>query len=272
MAEISYVTIDHFTIAYRIENPAQQETIFFIHGNSFSSRSWYNQIKSEALAGYRLIAIDLPNHGNSQAIATTKFSLEVMAAIVGSAISKLAQDKPFIICAISLGTNIVAELLDESIKPKGLLFAGPCIMGEGFEMSKLANQSADLKALFTDEVPADKVVAYFDIASCSQNEEDKAIFVEDFFSVKNNFRSLLFGVLTAGLLQDEIKLVAQKGCPVCIVYGEDEKIINIGYLKDAPINLWNKSIYTIPSAGHIVNMDAPVAFNELLVGFALEIF
>ncbi|MBC7422701.1 MAG: alpha/beta hydrolase [Ferruginibacter sp.] len=272
MAEISYVNIDDFTVAYRVENPAQEKTIFFIHGNSCSSRSWNNQIKNEALSGYRLIALDLPDHGNSQAIDPTKFSVEVMAAIVGSAIRKLCQDKPFIICAISLGTNIVAELLDESIKPKGLLFAGPCIMGEGFEMTKLANQSADLKALFTDEVPEDKVIAYFDIASFSQNEEDKKIFVEDFFSVKNNFRPLLFGVLTAGLLQDEIKLVTQKGCPVCIVYGEDDKIINTGYLKDAPINLWNKTIYTIPSAGHFVNIDAPAAFNKLLAGFALDMF
>ncbi|MBC7510499.1 MAG: alpha/beta hydrolase, partial [Ferruginibacter sp.] len=244
----------------------------FIHGNSCSSRSWYNQIKSEALSGYRLIAIDLPNHGNSQAIDIAKFSMEVMAAIVGSAIRKLAKYKPFIICAISLGTNIIAELLDESIKPKGLLFAGPCIMGEGFEMSRLANQSADLKALFTDEVPEDKVVDYFNIASFSQNEKEKNLFVEDFFSVKNNFRSLLFGVLTDGLFQDEIKLVAQKGCPVCVVYGEDDKIINTGYLKDAAINLWNKTTYTIPSAGHLVNIDAPVAFNELLAAFALNIF
>ncbi|MBC7509268.1 MAG: alpha/beta hydrolase [Ferruginibacter sp.] len=272
MAEISYSNIDHFTVAYRIENPAQEETIFFIHGNSCSSRSWYNQIKSEALSGYRLIAIDLPNHGNSQAIDPSKFSLEVMAAIVGSAIRKLAQDKPFIICALSLGTNIIAELLDGSITPKGLLFAGTCIMGEGFEMAKLVNKSANLEALFTDEVSEDKVVDYFNIASCSKNEQDKAIIAEDFFAVKNNFRPLLYGVLTAGLFKDEVKLVAQKGCPVCIVYGEEEKIINTGYLKDAPINLWNKTIYTIPSAGHFVNIDAPAAFNELLAGFALDMF
>ena len=244
MANISYVNIEGFKLAYRIENPAQNKTIFFIHGNSCSSRSWYNQIKSEALCGYRLIAIDLPNHGNSQAIDPSKFNLEVMAAIIGSAIRKLAQDKPFIICAFSLGTNIIAELLDGSITPKGLLFAGTCIMGEGFEMAKLVNKNANLEALFTDEVSEDKVVDYFDIASFAHNEEDKAIILEDFFSVKNNFRPLLYGLLTNGHIKDEVALVANKGCPVCIVYGEEEKIINTGYLNDAPINLWNKKIYT----------------------------
>jgi len=55
------------------------------------------------------------------------------------------------------------------------------------------------------------------------------------------------------------------------VFGEDEKLVNIHYLNDAPINLWNNTIYKIPLASHLVNIDAPEAFNELIAAYAKDI-
>ena len=49
-------------------------------------------------------------------------------------------------------------------------------------------------------------------------------------------------------------------------------VVNIDHLNDALINLWNKTIYKIPGAGHLVNIDAPKAFNELLAAFAKDLF
>ena len=54
-------------ISYIEQNPDCKNIIFFIHGNSISSTTWMKQLSSELLSKYRLIAIDLPAHGDSEA-------------------------------------------------------------------------------------------------------------------------------------------------------------------------------------------------------------
>ncbi|MEO7489093.1 MAG: alpha/beta hydrolase, partial [Ferruginibacter sp.] len=71
---------------------------------------------------------------------------------------------------------------------------------------------------------------------------------------------------------DEVAILQRATCPVCIVFGEAEKVVNTSYLDDAPINVWNNKVYKIAGASHLVNIDAPMAFNELLAAFAKDIF
>ncbi len=61
------LTIKGIRIACIEQNPDCKNTIFFIHGNSLSSASWMKQFNNEILSKYRLIAFDLPAHGDSAA-------------------------------------------------------------------------------------------------------------------------------------------------------------------------------------------------------------
>ena len=62
-----YTTAKGIRIAYLEKNPEAKNTIFFIHGNSLSANSWTKQFQSELLTSYRLVAFDLPAHGDSDA-------------------------------------------------------------------------------------------------------------------------------------------------------------------------------------------------------------
>jgi pimeloyl-ACP methyl ester carboxylesterase len=66
--ETGTLKVNDVEIAYNIINPATVNAIFFIHGNSGSSTAWRKQVQSPLLNTYRLITIDLPNHGNSSAL------------------------------------------------------------------------------------------------------------------------------------------------------------------------------------------------------------
>ena len=80
------LTATGIDLAYYITHPKKENTIFFIHGNSSSSNNWRKQVESNLLADYRLITIDLPNHGNSSAINETgDFSLQGIATIIAAA-------------------------------------------------------------------------------------------------------------------------------------------------------------------------------------------
>ena len=96
--EISNLLINDLQIAYDITNPARENTIFFIHGNLSSSATWRKQVSSPLLANYRLVTIDLPNHGCSSALdANGDFSLSGLAKIISAAVSQLSDGKAYII-------------------------------------------------------------------------------------------------------------------------------------------------------------------------------
>lgn len=268
-----FINVNDLTIACSINNPDQVNTIFFIHGNSGSSNVWRKQVESDLFHDYRLITMDLPNHGNSSAIkADGDFSLPAIAKIMSTAILQLSADNPFIICSSSLGTNIVAEMLTDAVQPKGLLMAGPCLVGKGFEMDKMILPAADVTAVFAENLPDNVVQQYAGETSISTEPKDKELFLADYYAVKGNFRSSLYATIAAGVYSDEIELLQKINIPVCVVFGKGEKVVNTDYLDNAPINLWNREIYKIPGASHLVNIDAAESFNELLAKFSKAIF
>ncbi len=263
--------VNNLQIAYCITNAQQENTIFFIHGNSSSSNAWRKQITSPLLADYRMITIDLPNHGKSSALdAGGDFSLPALAKIVAAAIDKLSNDQPYIICSVSLATNIVAEMSVNENEPKGLLFAGSCIVGEGYEMDKMMLPGIDPTAIFSDNAAEEGVIKYATTTSISTDTADLDYFLKDYRAVQGNFRSSLYATIAAGNYRNQVQLIQKRNCPVCIVFGKEESIVNTDYLNEAPFNFWNQTIYKIEGAGHLVNIDASEAFNEILAAFAKE--
>ena len=176
------------------------------------------------------------------------------------------------ICSISLGANIVAEIPVGETEPAGYFLAGPCIIGEGFKMDKMMLPDIDPTAIFSDNASKEDVIKYATATSLSTDITDLNYFLKDYHTVQGSFRSSLYATIAAGNYNNQIRLIQLRSCPVCIVFGQYEKIVNIHYLDDAAINLWNKIIYKIPEARHLVNIDAPDAFNKILAAFAKDRF
>ena len=268
-----FLTVKNIRLSVTELHPEQSPTIFFIHGNSTSSRAWDKQVTDPRFLPYRLVTIDLPAHGDSGVSAdpASDYSLPGLGAILAEAVKRIAKG-PYIICAVSLGSNIATEMIPHGIAPAGIFHAGSCVMGEGVGLDKVALPGADNSALFLDEVPAEAIIAYGRRASLSDVPYDVESFVEDFQLVKGAFRSNFFGSLMAGQISDEIKLVSSVSFPQAWVFGADEKVVDPHYLDDVPVPKWRGRSFLIPGASHLVNTDTPDAFNDLLWEFAGEVF
>ncbi len=267
------IPVGDIRLAFYEYHRERENSIFFIHGNSTSSNYWRKQVSSHLLNNFRLVCIDLPNHGNSSTLQQSdKYSLPLIADTLVPAIKQLAGNKPYIICGSSLGCNIVAEMLTNDLPIKGLVMAGPCIIGEGYGLDRLVLPGADASAVFAENIPHEMIEKYAAEASLSTDRDDRKIFLADYYKVKGNFRSALYASIAAGNYNDEVKQLQNSGVPIAIIFGADEKILNIKYLNDAPLNLWKQIIHTIPGASHLVNIDAPEDFNELLASFAKDVF
>jgi pimeloyl-ACP methyl ester carboxylesterase len=268
----SSITLRNIQLAYYEINSEAEQTIFFIHGNSISKRSWRKQYNSETLANYRMVAIDLPAHGDSDALQEPEYSLPALAKIMCEVVQQLADNKPYLLAGISLSTNIVAEMLSYNVQPKGLVLAAPCMLGKDYTIEKLAKPNTHVSVVFTDEPDENDVYRYCKETSLSKDGEDITIFMEDFKAVKNPFRSLLAQSIASSDYSDEIAILKEKNIPSLLVFGKEEMVVYTDYLDNAMLPLWNNTIYKMEGAGHLVNIDQPVAFNELLSEFAQAVF
>jgi len=270
--EKSFIKVNGVQLAYIEKNPEAAKTIFFIHGNSVSKRSWRKQYNSPVLSDCRMIAIDLPSHGDSNEGDESFYTLKGLAEMMSNAVEQLAENKPYILAGISLSTNIIAEMLAFDVKPTGLVLAGPCIVGKDYEVSKFIKPNTHVGVVFIDHSDENDILSYAHETSASRDPDDVKIFMEDFKNVKGNFRSLLAKSITAGEYSDEIELLQQKNIPLLLVFGKDELIVDANYLDNAVLPIWNKTIYKIDDASHFVNIDNPEEFNALLKRFAEGVF
>jgi len=270
----SFIQVKGIEIAYLEKNRNAGKIIFFIHGNSISKRSWRKQYNSELFSSYHLIALDLPGHGHSGKADNPgqTYDLISLASIMSEAVEQLHNSKPYLLAGLSLSTNIITEMLAFSTRASGLVLAGACIVGKNYPLESFVKPGTHVGVVFTNDAPSDEVLLYAGETSLTTNQEDIDIFLEDYNATDKTFRGALAASVAAEKYSDEVELLQQSNIKSLVVFGKDEKIVEPGYLDTAPINLWKNSVFKIEGAGHLVNIDQPEAFNELLKNFADEVF
>lgn len=270
--ENSFIVVNDIELHYIEKNPMASKTIFFIHGNSCSSNAWRKQWNEPLFADYRLIAFDLPSHGKSGAIKSADCSLPGIGRLLSHAVRQLSINKPFILTGVSLATNIIAEMLAFTIKPSGIVLAGPCIVGRDFTLEKMVKPGTHVGVVFRDDALAEEVEAYAKESSLSDAKDDIEWFKQDYATVAKPFRSLLAQSIFNNQMSDQVELLQKSNLPLLMIFGKDEKVIDPDYLDKAPLHLWQNKIFKIMGASHLVNNDQPYAFNRLLKQFMEDVF
>jgi len=270
-----FILVEGIRIAYLEENDHPgHNTIFFVHGNSVSSRTWRKQFADPSFRDYRLVSIDLPSHGDSGAAANPyqACTLPQLGLIMAKTLQLLTNGHPYMLAGVSLSTNIAAEMLAFDIDPKGLVLAGPSIIGTGIPVENIIKPGTHVNVVFTDEPDLGDVKSYAGETSLSGEEDDLRVFMEDFQAVQSPFRSALAQSIGNKDYGDEIALLRQKSIPLLVVFGKDEKVIENSYLDEVLLPLWGEQIFKIPGASHLVHIDQPEAFNKLVKDFAEDCF
>ena len=272
--EGKYINARSVNIFYLEKNPEGRHCIFFLHGNSSSHNTWKFQFESPILSQYRLVAFDLPAHGYSDAAShiTDGYSLPGMASLMAGAILQLSGSNPYLLVGVSLGTNIIAEMMLLNIKPAGILFAGPSIFNAGYLTGRMAIPGTKIAVFFQDDLSEEDIQDMEELAYNFRSEEKTKVFHREIGQVKSRFRSSLLQTVTDGKYKDEIESIRTSGLPVCIIVGEDDQAYFSDYLDGAGLPAWNNEIIKIKGAGHWVHLDEPEKFTRLLSDYAEDIF
>jgi pimeloyl-ACP methyl ester carboxylesterase len=267
------LTIEGIILSYVEKNETARQIIFFIHGNSSSSRLWKKQLNSEVFDHFRLIAIDLPAHGLSSGSNNPweDYSPTGTARIMALAIQQLAHADPYILVGFSYGTNLIAEMLAFGVQPKGMVMMGACVIGKGYSLDKVFMPTEMPSVFLKDKADRVLVEQFLKQSLHTNDEEALADLTDDYFTVKHPFRAALMQGIADGKVLDETGILSRQHIPICFIFGEAENIVRINYLDNSGIPVWRK-IFKLPDAGHWANLDSPEQFNQLVAEYALEMF
>lgn len=188
------------------------------------------------------------------------------------AVKQIARDDPYILSGVSLGTNIIAEMIAHTISPKGLLLVGPCIIGKNHTFDKFVKPGTILGVSFIDEPGDEDISALIDLALNKRDVEETEVILDHFKAEMDDFRSNVGQSVADGFYSDEIALLIENKLPVLVIFGADEKVVYPDHLNDAQLPLWRNEIIKLKGAGHLVRLDEPQLFTNLLSDFAADIF
>ncbi|HYM94701.1 MAG TPA: alpha/beta hydrolase [Chitinophagaceae bacterium] len=269
---MKFIETTQIQLAYLEKNTQSDKTVFFIHGNSGSSRTWRKQFSSELFNDYRLIAFDLPGCGQSVIENNSAWDYSPIATgrIIAEAVKKLSGDNSYCLIGFSYGSNIVAEALNYKLIPKGISLLASCVIGDDIGLDKIFVPGDNI--FFHDEAKEQEVSDFFSNSLISAGEDDTRINTEDFFLAKPPFRSALIQSVMNGKVSNEIALIKEQKMPVQVLFGSEDKLLQINYLDRTPFKIWNEKVYKLSETGHYVQSDQPEPCNRLLAEYLKETF
>jgi len=271
--ERKFIVAEGITLSYLDNNKIDTPAIIFMHGNSQSTSAWLPQLEDELLNQYRLLAFDMPSHGFSGISINPyeDYTLSGLGKIMAAAIKQLQIDQ-YLLGGLSLGTNIVIEMLPY-LTPKGIFLVSSSILGLECPLEKIMLNTIDAGCLFSDTNDVDGFKnLLMNVFAHSHSNKIADLFLQDYQNVKPPFRSLLLKSVVEGTYTDGIEAIKKIGLPLFVAFGKNESIVDPFYLHNISFNKWRNEVFVIPDANHFLNIDQPAVFNLLLFEYATDIY
>jgi len=265
-----YINIEGYQICYA-EQGVGTVAILFIHGNSMSKSNFSGQFKSSALQGYRLLAIDLPGHGNSSMVNSQSYFVQSLLNIIHGFIEQKGLKK-IVLCGHSLGGHIALQLLP-TLKNK---IVGCCIAATLPIKPNVLNQVIPFNtgpvANLLFETRISEAMAEQWLKFAFYKEVSFHSFEQDILNTDVEFRASVGKALKTGEIKDEVEILGHFSHPVLMAKGKHDKILNhkyIEFVEGKSANLLQKTIFN--SSGHFPHIEETELFNEVLGSYIQEV-
>ena len=244
------IAIDNCEAHYRMSKRATLSTpaVLCLHGSGACSIVWSYQV-SRLSRQFRIIAPDLPGHGQSEGTALE--SAESYARWVDRFARALELDG-FFLMGHSFGGAIVQEyarLYPEKLKGIILIATGTC-----FKLSRayreLHASGADVENLDSLDIPQPVRQGYALLKKVSG--------------------PLLHADLLAAGCFDSTPWIASVQTPALVLWGSADFITPRDLPETLAQTLPHASFQIIPGAGHVLMVEAPGPFNSAVAQFMLS--
>lgn len=246
--------------------------IIFVHGSSLSCNTFIHQLNDKTLNEFRLIAFDLPGHGDSFRSTNPKVDYSPFTFIKCVVeLCELLRAGNGALVGHSLGGHIAIDALNLLPNIKGLVVFGttPFTMPPLFEKAFLPSPLLNL--IFKPDLSDDEMLKMAK-GFVAENGIVPDEILESIRKSDPLVRQHIGEALNSGNLLDEVKIISEKKPPFLVIHGEKYQLINANYFQLLNKKLlWENKIQYIPNSGHSPQIESPYLFNKTLLHFTESI-
>lgn len=245
--------------------------ILLIHGSGASRAVFARQFASPLSRSHRLLALDLPGHGESSDATdpAEDYTIPALARTVGEVL--VARDiERAVVFGWSLGGHVGIELMATNRVVEGLMVTGaPPIPPGPLGMLRGFQANLDLLLATKEQFTEREALRFYDLCYHGRGEGH---FLEAIRRADGRIRSAVSRSLMHGDGVDQRRAVENAPVPVAMVNGEDDTVARLSYISALDYKtLWRSSCHVIANAGHAPFWDEPEIFNRLLGEFATDV-
>ncbi len=245
--------------------------VVMIHGSGSSKGVFARQFESPLAQSHRLIALDLPGHGESSdaAVPAEGYTVKGFAATVGEVLDDLGIERAAIF-GWSLGGHVAIELMTWHPAVAGILVTGtpplprgPLGVLRGFQLHRDVLLAS--KPQFSDAEAERFLHLCFGDTGTPE-------FLASIKRADGRLRKIVFNGMMRGDGADQRRAVENAPVPVGIVNGADESIARLSFVAGVAYNtLWDGQCHVIEGTGHAPFWQRPDVFNPLLTRFVEDV-
>ena len=258
----------HGSIAVE-ESGGDGHPLLLIHGNSSCRGVFLNQMNGPLAKRHRLIAFDLPGHGqSSDALDPSRTYTRPGFADAATEVLELLGVVEPVVFGWSLGGHIALEMASRLPRIRGVMIScappvGRINMADGFVRNphmKLASQ---------EQLSPSDIDAF-----------GRAIFGETLTPILRQAiaradglaRKTMFDAARSGAGVDQRWVAENIPIPLAVVNGSEDPIVNLSYFDTLEYaNLWERRCHQLAGLKHAPFWEAPRIFNPILERFISDL-
>ncbi|WP_423068794.1 alpha/beta fold hydrolase [Devosia sp. CN2-171] len=266
------ITVRTQTSAIRLsESDGRGMPIVLIHGSGASRTVFAKQLASPLSRSHRMLALDLPGHGESTNARhpAEDYTIPALARTVDEVLAARDIERA-VVFGWSLGGHVAIELMATNPLVAGLMVAGaPPIPPGPLGLLRGFKTNIDLLLATKEQFSEREALRFYEL--CYHGHGDGA-FLEAIRRADGRVRTAVSRSLLRGEGVDQKRAVEQASVPIAMVNGEAEPVARLNYIAALDYRtLWGNTCHVIPNAGHAPFWDRPDTFNRLLAQFAADV-
>ncbi|MEZ2128909.1 MULTISPECIES: alpha/beta fold hydrolase [unclassified Sinorhizobium] len=238
--------------------------VLLIHGNSSCRGVFRNQMEGALGRDYRLIAFDLPGHGESEnAQEPSRTYTRLGFADAAIEILDLLGIDDVVLLGWSLGGHIAMEVAPQLSALRGMMICGAPPVGSS--MAEAFMLTSHMKLAGQERLTPSEIDMFGEAIFGTAFAPFLRAAIE---RTDGRARKTLFEAAHAGAGVNQRWVVENLPVPVAVVNSADDPFLNLDYIDSLDYaNLWEGRCHRLPGAKHAPLWEAPAIFNPVLERF-----